>query len=458
MNWYFDAKAAPDLPRDPSHRLRDNLAALELLAELEKDDRLPRDESEQATLAGYTGWAGVDKTLGWEGAIQPYLRSNEDLTNPETTQVSTPLACRTLWEIVEHLGFSGGKVLEPGLGIGRIQGSCPPELRKRIAFTGIESDPLSARIARKLFPESNIISTELQNVLISEPCDLVIGHVPTSDRMPVDDSLVGCTLDLHNYCIARGLHALKPGGLLVVLTGHQTLDHRLSQRRTIANLCEFVGAIRLPQSLVCLDKNPSGHSGSEAFDIIILRRPDGHRVLERANWVIARERNGSGLLNRWGNPASGKERRINEYYSFHPEMIMGTQLAGDSLIYPPEQINPSLAAAIAQLPAGIASTKTHRVRTQARPRNSIPVGAYFIDQRGQVRYQDSGKTTVPSLAKPASGEKFRSSLNTRIAIAKSYIGLRDHYLALLEAQRDPSIHGAGSSAISTTPRCTNGDA
>jgi len=439
MNWYYDSRTAADLPRDISQRFHENLAALELLAELEKEDRLPKDESEQATLAAYTGWAGIDRMLGWEGAILPYLQPNEGFPSADTTQVSTPLACRAIWEVVGQLGFNGGKVLEPGLGTGRIQGACPPELRKRVAFTGIESDSLSARIASKLFPEGNVIHAQLQNVLISEPCDLVIGHVPTSDQTPVDDKLIGCELDLHNYCIARGLYALKPGGLLVVLTGHQTLDHRVSQRRTIANLCEFVGAVRLPQSLVCLDKSPSEHNGSEGFDIIVLRRPDGRRVLERDNWLIARERNGNGLVNRWGKPASGKERRRNEYYESHPEMIVGTQHPGDSLIYPPERIDSSLSTAIAQLPADIATSKVRRVRAQVQAKNSIPVGAYFIDQRGQVRYQDAGKSVVPSLAKSDSGEKFRLAIKSRISIAKSYIGLRDHYLALLEAQRDCSL-------------------
>jgi hypothetical protein len=436
-NWYYEPQTAVNLPTDVSQRFSENLAALELLAKLEKDARPPKDESEQATLAAYTGWAEVDKTLGWEGVILPYLRSLERSVSVETGQVSTPLACRTLWEIVEHLGFEGGKVLEPGLGTGRIQGACPPRLRSRIAFTGIECDPLNARIARKLFPGGNVIQSRLQDVLISEPCDLVIGHVPTSDQEPVDDKLIGCELDLHNYCIGRGLHALKPGGLLVVMTGRQTLDHRVSQRRYLANHCEFVGAIRLPRSLVCLDKQSAESIASEALDIIVLRRPDGRRIVERCNWLIARER--KGLMNRWGRPASAKERRRNEYYDSHPEMIMGKEYAGDSLICPPELIASSLSAAIGQLPANIATSRVRRLQSPLQTRNSTPVGAYFIDQRGRVLYQDIEKSVVPSLARPDPAEKFRLALKSRISVAKSYIGLRDHYLALLEAQSDHSL-------------------
>ena len=118
---------------------------------------------------------------------------------------------------------------------------------------------------------------------------------------------------------------------------------------------------------------------------------------------------------------------------------MGEQYPGDSLICPPELIASSLSAAVYQLSANIATSRARRLQSPLQTKNLTPVGAYFVDQRGRVLYQDTEKPVVPSLAKPDPAEKFRLALKSRISVAKSYIGLRDHYLALLEAQRDHSL-------------------
>jgi hypothetical protein len=63
---------------------------------------------------------------------------------------------RALWRAVRHLGFTGGCVLEPGMGTGLFFALIPVELRETIRLTGIEYCPVTARIARLVHPEARI--------------------------------------------------------------------------------------------------------------------------------------------------------------------------------------------------------------------------------------------------------------------------------------------------------------
>jgi tRNA A58 N-methylase Trm61 len=46
------------------------------------------------------------------------------------------------------LGFAGGRVLEPGMGTGLFFALLPAALRGAAQLTGVEYDPVTARIAR----------------------------------------------------------------------------------------------------------------------------------------------------------------------------------------------------------------------------------------------------------------------------------------------------------------------
>ena len=59
---------------------------------------------------------------------------------------------RGLWRAAQRLGFAGGRVLEPGMGTGLFFALLPEALRSTSRLTGIEYDPVTARIARHVHP------------------------------------------------------------------------------------------------------------------------------------------------------------------------------------------------------------------------------------------------------------------------------------------------------------------
>jgi hypothetical protein len=298
-NWYYDPDTYDSAPQNVVDRIKANVDAIKLSRELETEDRLPSPD-EQRSLSRYSGWSGTseffaplnwghDKTgfpnflvERWEGTYAPYFdQLKQLLSEPEirglynnrgASQCTKPLASKTLWRIAQHLGFDGGRVFEPGMGIGMIQGACPEALRDRIAFTGVEQDPIAARIARKLFPDANIVNARVEDVLLENQCDLVIGHMPIG-RARIMDELIDSELDLHNYFLARGLHALKPGGILVSVTSRRTLDYTMDQRRFLGSIAEFIGALRVSMEFVTVDDNgeaPRNDSGRRRLSLAVL--------------------------------------------------------------------------------------------------------------------------------------------------------------------------------------------
>src|SRR5207253_11501862 len=135
-------------------------------------------------------------------------------------------------------------VLEPGWGIGNFLAHAPAGMR----FIGVELDRLSGRIARMLYPGHDIRLENFRDTrLPADRIDAVIGNVPFAD-LRLDYH--GTRLALHDFFLAKSLDALKPGGVLALVTSQYTLDKQHPGLRThLAQQAVFLGAIRLPSEL-----------------------------------------------------------------------------------------------------------------------------------------------------------------------------------------------------------------
>ena len=61
---------------------------------------------------------------------------------------TAPTVIGAMYRAAGRFGFKGGRVLEPACGIGHFVGLMPEEMLRRSTVTGIEIDPLTARIAK----------------------------------------------------------------------------------------------------------------------------------------------------------------------------------------------------------------------------------------------------------------------------------------------------------------------
>ena len=145
-------------------------------------------------------------------------------------------------EAISRLGVpANATILEPGCGTGNFMSQGQPGTR----FIGVEMDSISGRIAKAIHPEHDIRIENFRDTKLPEGrIDAVIGNVPFAD---VKLDYHGQKLSLHDYFFAKSVDALKPGGVLALVTTHFTLDKQnAAARERLAAEADFVGAIRLP--------------------------------------------------------------------------------------------------------------------------------------------------------------------------------------------------------------------
>lgn len=165
------------------------LHAIRLLKKLETENRQATAD-EQTTLAQFSGWGTIadiftDKP-DW-GNYQSELQSL--LTEQEYTSAraailnahyTPPEAIAGIYEGLQHLGFKGGKILDPSMGAtGMFEGAMPPNIREQSDIVGVELDSLSGRIACQLYPTATIHIRGFEDTILPrDHFDLSITNVP----------------------------------------------------------------------------------------------------------------------------------------------------------------------------------------------------------------------------------------------------------------------------------------
>ena len=250
-------------------------------------------------------------------------------------------------------------VLEPGCGTGNFMNAAPQGMR----FIGVEMDGISGRIARALHPEHDIRIENFRDTKLPEgSIDAVIGNPPFAD---VRLDYHGQKLPLHDFFIAKSLDAVKPGGILAVVTSHYTLDKQnAAAREHLAEQADFLGAIRLPSDAF-------KREGTRVVtDIVFLRkRAPASRPTTPIPTGSAPGR----------SPIDGAEVTVNRYFLNHPEMVLGTWSRKDTL-YGGEAATASPATATwpQQLDAGHPAAARMHASPAARPeRPGTPAPASF---------------------------------------------------------------------------------
>ena len=258
---------------------------------------------------------------------------------------------RAIWAALLQLGFSGGRVLEPGCGTGLFMALVPEVIAAATRFTGIEAEPISARIARLLFPDARIRQEDFTHTALPAGFELALGNPPYSDRTVHRLDPAGrLGLALHDWFIARSLELLRPGGLAAFVTSRWTLDKEdATARLHLAGMADLLAAVRLPEGSL------RAAAGTDVVvDLLFLRKrlpgeaPGGPDWLELAEAVPAAD--GEAAL------------RVNAYFLAHPAMVLGRHARTTGPFGPTYTCAPvpgihldtALPEALAVLPHGIA--------------------------------------------------------------------------------------------------------
>jgi N12 class adenine-specific DNA methylase len=261
---------------------------------------------------------------------------------------TSPAVVSAIYDAVQQLGFEDGRVLEPALGVGHFFGLMPQDIQARSQLIGIEIDPVSASIARKLYPGADIRTQGFESaVLPNDWFDLAVSNIPFGDYKVHDPEFDAHNFLIHDYFFAKALTKVRPGGLVVFITSKGTLDKANSHFRDyLGDKVDFLGAIRLPNTAFKQSANTEVTS-----DIVFLRRlENGEKPTGPAWQNLAEHVNGEGVI-----------FRINEYFAAHPHMMLGnmanagTMYRGNepALVQDGRELAAALREAVAELPKGI---------------------------------------------------------------------------------------------------------
>lgn len=295
-------------------KFRNNMAAINLLHELEIENRLATPE-EQEVLSRYVGWGGLSMAFDEHNAawaeefkeLYASLSPEEYRAAMESTLTAfytPPVVIKAMYDVLDRLGFSQGNILEPSCGTGNFFGLLPESMQNS-KLHGVEIDSLTGRIAKQLYQKANIAIEGFEKTnLPDDHFDVVLGNVPFGEIRVNDSRYNAQKILIHDYFFAKALDKVRAGGVVMFITSKGTMDKASPEvRKYIAQRAELLGAIRLP------DNTFKANAGTEVTsDILILQKRD--RVMDiEPDWVhLDTDENGV---------------TMNRYFVEHPEMVLG---------------------------------------------------------------------------------------------------------------------------------------
>ena len=295
-------------------KFRNNMAAINLLHELEIENRLATPE-EQEVLSQYVGWGGLpmafdEHNAAWAEEFKELYASlspeeyRAAMESTLTAFYTPPVVIKAMYDVLDRLGFSQGNILEPSCGTGNFFGLLPESMQNS-KLHGVEIDSLTGRIAKQLYQKANIAIEGFEKTnLPDDHFDVVLGNVPFGEIRVNDSRYNAQKFLIHDYFFAKALDKVRAGGVVMFITSKGTMDKASPEvRKYIAQRAELLGAIRLP------DNTFKANAGTEVTsDILILQKRD--RVMDiEPDWVhLDTDENGV---------------TMNRYFVEHPEMVLG---------------------------------------------------------------------------------------------------------------------------------------
>lgn len=304
-------------------KLNANMDSLRTLRSLQFEDP-PRAATpdEQATLARWAGWGGLPKVFDDDYA--PFAAEREELRallSPEewnaarrntlNAHYTDPRAVTAIWQAVQDLGVTNGRVLEPGSGSGNFIGLAP----EQVDMIGVELDPTTAAMSKYLYPDAEIRNESFARSRFPDGAfDASVGNVPFGDFKLTDRRGNKGRHSIHNHFIIKSMQATRPGGIVAMLTSRYTMDSQDSKARSeMAELGDLLGAVRLPTG------SHRAASGTDVIEDVLIfrRREEGSEPVTDQGWIESPKQSIEG--------ANGEsfDLPINSYWAAHPDHVLG---------------------------------------------------------------------------------------------------------------------------------------
>lgn len=320
-----------------------NIDLIDLARRIEAEGRLATPE-EQAQLARYVGfgaseirnnlfpvpsqwqrqqepkrliWPDLVREARWKPLAERMAALPEEwqrsvLQSTQYAHYTSENVIRSVWSGLQRLGFTGGKVLEPGMGIGSFNMLMPDTVHATSRYTGVEFDGPTALIARLLSPDQNMLHEDfIKRKFPRDYFDLAIGNPPFSQtKILGDPDYEKFGFMLHDFFFAKSLDRVRPGGLLVFVTSKGTMDKQNDKaRKYLAERADLLGAIRLPST--AFEDNAGT---SVVTDVIYLRKRAPGQAPGGQAWQSVK------TIDTKDGPAV-----VNEYFAANPDMVLGEQ-------------------------------------------------------------------------------------------------------------------------------------
>ena len=413
----------PEIPRDqrhdfhitddalghgtPSEKYAANVAAIRTLKQIEAEERLATPE-EQEILSRYVGWGGLANCFEQTSPHYEELKSLLDSEEYAAARASSltafytpPVVIRGIYKALAQMGFTQGNILEPSCGTGNFLGLLPTDMAGSKAY-GVELDSISGRIAGQLYQNANISVNGFETVQMPDSFfDVVVGNVPFGDFKVQDKRYDKNNFLIHDYFFAKAIDKVRPGGVLALITSNGisggTFDKRDNKvRKYIAQRCDLIGAIRLPNNTF------SQNAGTDiTTDVLFFQKLDHQRGtdVETPDWVDVGIIHENDHMN-----AAGEIRHrtvsLNKYYQQHPEMVLGdleiiSGPFGPQLVCKPipgEDLSEQLANAIQFLQAEIKPYELEELdeeEDRSIPADPTVKNFSYTIANGQVYYREN---------------------------------------------------------------------
>lgn len=265
-------------------------------------------EGNLTSLKQYSGFGGLRRAFKDETIVNnlsTFLSPDEIDRLKKSTSTgyfTPPLIINFIYAIIQKLGFTYGKILEPACGAGAFFECMPKAMRKNSQITGIELEPLSASIAKALYPDIKIVNKGFQHFHDNE-FDLIIGNPPYASFTVFDKEHADlCDEMIHHYFVAKSVRLLKENGLLAMVVPCYILDNpKRHLRKQIAEMAELITAYRLPENLF--------DDAKVTVDVVIFQRTH----TPQKDWIDSQE----------VAFADGNQLYMTNYFIDNPNYVIG---------------------------------------------------------------------------------------------------------------------------------------